>query len=148
MARLVEHPKTTREYETVVILRPDVLDEERSKVLDRVNATIARLSGHVLRYEDWGKRRLAYRIRKNSHGLYHYYQYLGFSDLVGELERNLRILEPVIKFMTVKLDEDVDPEQRKLEAVNEKSRAPKDTPDYSLGVDIDDEDLDELVDDD
>lgn len=146
MAFLVEHPKTVREYETVYILRPDVLDEDKAKVDARLTGIVSKLDGHILMQEEWGKRKLAYKIQKNTHGIYFYIRYLGFSDMVAEIERNLRILEPVIKYMTVKLGEDVDVEKRKAEAVNEGSCAPKETADYS-GVEIDDEDLDELVDD-
>ncbi len=146
MAYLVNHPKTVREYETVFILRSDVLDEERSKVLNRLNGIVEKLDGHILMQEEWGKRKLAYKIQKNAYGIYYYLRYLGYNDMVAEIERNLRILEPVIKYMTVKLGDDVDVEKRKAEAVNEGSCAPKDNVDYS-SVDIDDEDLDELVDD-
>lgn len=146
MALLVQHPKTVREYETVFILRSDVLDDERNKVLNRMTGIIEKLDGHLLMQEEWGKRKLAYKIQKSAYGIYYYLRYLGFNDMVAEIERNLRILEPVIKYMTVKLGDDVDVEKRKAEVVNEGSCAPKDTADYS-GVEIDDEDLDELVDD-
>ena len=146
MAFLVEHPKTVREYETVYILKGDVLDEERDKVTNRMTSIVERLEGTLLMQEEWGKRKLAYKIQKNAYGIYYYLRYLGYNDMVAEIERNLRILEPVIKYMTVKLGDDVDVEKRKAEAVNEGSCAPKDNVDYS-SVDIDDEDLDELVDD-
>ncbi|MBQ1926500.1 MAG: 30S ribosomal protein S6 [Proteobacteria bacterium] len=146
MAYLVNHPKTVREYETVFILRSDVLDEDRNKVLTRMSNIIEKLDGHILMQEEWGKRKLAYKIQKSAYGIYFYIRYLGYNDMVAEIERNLRILEPVIKYMTVKLGDDVDVEKRKAEAVNEGSCAPKDSADYS-SVDIDDEDLDELVDD-
>ena len=146
MAYLVNHPKTVKEYETVFILKSDVLDEDRKKVLDRLNGIIEKLDGTLLMQEEWGKRKLAYKIQKNAYGIYYYYRYLGYNDMVAEMERNLRILEPVIKYMTVKLGEDVDVEKRKEEASKIGSTAPKDTADYS-SVEIDDEDLDELVDD-
>lgn len=146
MANLVEHPKTIREYETVFILRSDILDDEHKKVLNRMSGIIEKLDGHILMQEEWGKRKLAYKIQKNSHGIYHYLRYLGYNDMVSEIERNLRILEPVIKYMTIKLGDDVDVDKRKEEVVNEGSCAPKETADYS-SVDLDDEDLDELADD-
>lgn len=146
MANLVEHPKTIREYETVFILRSDILDDEHKKVLNRMSGIIEKLDGHILMQEEWGKRKLAYKIQKNSHGIYHYLRYLGYNDMVSEIERNLRILEPVIKYMTIKLGDDVDVDKRKEEVVNEGSCAPKEAADYS-SVDLDDEDLDELADD-
>ena len=146
MAFLVEHPKTVREYETVFILRSDVLDEDRTKVLNRMSSIVEKLNGQILMQEEWGKRKLAYKIQKNAYGIYYYLRYLGYNDMVAEIERNLRILEPVIKYMTVKLGEDVDAEKRKEVAEKLGTCAPKDTADYS-SVEIDDEDLDELVDD-
>lgn len=146
MALLVQHPKTVKEYETVFILKPDIIEEERNKVIDRIDGIIQRLHGHLLLKEEWGKRKLAYKIMKNAYGIYYYYRYLGFNDLVAEIERNLRILEPVIKYMTVKLGEDVDIDERREEVQKHGSFAPKETADYS-SVDIDDDDLDELADD-
>lgn len=146
MALLVQHPKTIREYETVFILRSDVLDDERKKVLDRMNGIIEKLDGTLLMQEEWGKRKLAYKIQKSAYGIYYYFRYLGFNDMVAEIERNLRILEPVIKYMTVKLGDDVDVEKCKEESAKRTSCAPKDSADYSA-VEIDDDDLDELVDD-
>lgn len=146
MAKLVEHPKTIREYETVFILRSDILDDDHKKVLERMNGIIERLEGHILIQEDWGKRKLAYKIEKNSHGLYHYLRYLGYNDMVSEIERNLRILEPVLKYMTIKLDDDVDVDKRKEEIANEKSAVREDT-ENDANDDGKDNDLDELVDD-
>lgn len=146
MAFLVNHPKTVREYETVFILRSDVLDEDRTKVLNRMNNIIEKLDGQILMQEEWGKRKLAYKIQKSAYGIYYYLRYLGYNDMVAEIERNLRILEPVIKYMTVKLGDDVDVEKCKEEAAKVGSCAPKENADYS-SVEIDDEDLDELVDD-
>ena len=146
MAFIVNHPKTVREYETVFILRSDVLDEERTKVLNRMNGIIEKLDGTILMQEEWGKRKLAYKIQKSAYGIYYYLRYLGYNDMVAEIERNLRILEPVIKYMTVKLGDDVDVDKCKEEAAKIGSCAPKENADYS-GVEIDDEDLDELVDD-
>lgn len=146
MAFLVNHPKTVREYETVFILRSDVLDEERTKVLNRMSSIVEKLDGQILMQEEWGKRKLAYKIQKSAYGIYYYLRYLGYNDMVAEIERNLRILEPVIKYMTVKLGDDVDVEKCKEDAAKLGSCAPKENADYS-SVEIDDEDLDELVDD-
>jgi small subunit ribosomal protein S6 len=146
MAYLVNHPKTVKLYETVFILRSDILDEDRKKVLDRLHGIVEKLGGTLLIEEEWGKRKLAYKIDKSAYGIYFYIRYLGYNDMVAEIERNLRILEPVIKYMTVKLGEDVDVEKCKEDATKAGSTAPKDTADYS-SVEIDDEDLDELVDD-
>ncbi|MBH23828.1 MAG: 30S ribosomal protein S6 [Myxococcales bacterium] len=102
-----------REYETVFIMRPDATEEMTARVRERIDSVSERLGGHIINYDDWGKRKLAYEIRDRTaqrrlqKGLYVYMRYLGGNDLVPELERNFRLLEPVLRYMTIKLDEDV-----------------------------------------
>jgi len=101
--------KWAREYETIYILRPDVDADRQEKVVDRAKDVIARLDGTLTKLDNWGKRKLAYPIHKNSRGIFVYLKYVGFSDLVAELERNLRLIDEVVRFQTVLLEEDVDP---------------------------------------
>lgn len=101
-----------REYETIFILHPESKNDVVDSVANRCQDVLAKLDGKLLRAENWGRRRLAYPVRKNAKGIYIYLNYLGYQTLVAELERNLRVLDPVIKFMTVKVDEDVNPEAR------------------------------------
>jgi small subunit ribosomal protein S6 len=101
-----------REYETIFIVHPDAGTEVIDRVAGRCREVVGRLSGKLIKAENWGRRRLAYPVRKNSKGIYIYLRYLGYSDMVHEIERNLRMLDPVIKYMTVKIDEDVDPAAR------------------------------------
>ena len=101
--------KWAREYETIYILRPDVDSALAEKVIERARDVIARLDGTLTKLDNWGKRRLAYPIQKNSRGIFVYLKYVGFSDLVAELERNLRLFDEVVRFQTVLLSEDIDP---------------------------------------
>lgn len=98
-----------REYETIYILRPDVDNEAAEKIVERAKDVIARLDGTLTKLDNWGKRKLAYPIQKNTRGIFVYLKYVGFNDLVAELERNLRLLDEVVRFQTVLLDEDIDP---------------------------------------
>jgi small subunit ribosomal protein S6 len=98
-----------REYETIYILRPDVDNDVAEKVVDRAKDVIARLDGTLTKLDNWGKRRLAYPIQKNHRGIFVYLKYVGYGDLVAELERNLRLLDEVVRFQTVLLAEDIDP---------------------------------------
>ncbi|MGB5282904.1 MAG: 30S ribosomal protein S6, partial [Polyangiales bacterium] len=98
-----------REYETIYILRPNVDNDGAEKVIDRAKDVIARLDGTLTKLDNWGKRKLAYPIQKNSRGIFVYLKYVGFNDLVPELERNLRLLDDVVRFQTVLLAEDIDP---------------------------------------
>ncbi|MFW2390457.1 MAG: 30S ribosomal protein S6 [Polyangiales bacterium] len=98
-----------REYETIYILRPNVDNDAAEKIIDRAKDVISRLDGTLTKLDNWGKRKLAYPIQKNSRGIFVYLKYVGFGDLVAELERNLRLLDDVVRFQTVLLAEDIDP---------------------------------------
>ena len=106
------------EYETVYILRPGANDDVKTLARERVEGIVANAAGHTLKFDDWGSRRLAYRVRDSveskfyDQGVYQYFRYLAPRDVVAEIERNLRNIEPVIKFMTVKIEEDLIPEER------------------------------------
>ena len=111
MATTAAAPATrwAREYETIYILRSDVDSAGAEKVVDRAKDVIARLEGTLTKLDNWGKRKLAYPIRKSNRGIFVYLKYVGYSDLVAELERNLRLLDEVVRFQTVLLTEDIDP---------------------------------------
>lgn len=111
MATAAAAPKTqwAREYETIYILRPDVDNETAEKVVERARDVVKRLGGTLTKLDNWGKRRLAYPIEKNTRGIFVYLKYVGFGDLVAELERNLRLLDEVVRFQTVLLRKDIDP---------------------------------------
>ncbi len=113
-----------REYETIFIVHPDTQVDAIEQIAGRVTDAIDRLEGKLTRAENWGKRRLAYPVRKQAQGYYLYLRYLGYSDLVHEIERNLRMIEPVLKYLSVKIDEDVDPAARPV-SENEISFAPQ-----------------------
>jgi small subunit ribosomal protein S6 len=105
-----------REYETIYILRPTVKADEATKVADRMVEVIGRLNGKITQVDNWGSRKLAYKIAKFSRGIYVYVKYVGFSDVVAEIERNLRLLEPVIRFQTIVIREDVDMDAVEVDA--------------------------------
>ncbi|MEM7139334.1 MAG: 30S ribosomal protein S6 [Myxococcota bacterium] len=98
-----------REYETIYILRSDVDNDAAEKVVGRARDVIERLDGTLTKLDNWGKRRLAYPIRKSNRGIFVYLKYIGYGGLVAELERNLRLLDEVVRFQTVLLREDLDP---------------------------------------
>jgi small subunit ribosomal protein S6 len=116
---LADAPGKAREYETIFILTPDTPNDGIAKINDRVKGIVDSLGGNVLKVDNWGKRKLAYEVGKQLKGIYLYWQYLGTTGLVEELERNLRMLDPVIRYMTVKLDADVDPNVRPSEMDDE-----------------------------
>jgi small subunit ribosomal protein S6 len=92
-----------REYETIYVLRPDVEKARAEDIAARLRDVIAKGGGTLTRVENWGRRVLAYAVSRHKRGVYVYLRFLGRGDLVSELERNLRMLDTVIKFQTVKV---------------------------------------------
>ena len=150
-----DEPGTQREYETIFILRPDTTQDGITAVNHRVRAVIDQMNGKILKLDNWGKRKLAYEIRKQLKGIYLYWQYLGTSNTVSEIERNLRMLDAVIRYYTVKVDEDVDPAARPSgvdeETFNKAATTVPDEEELMTGAatlprfDEEDEDIDELM---
>src|SRR6478609_8380318 len=101
-----DEPGTQREFETIFILRPDTNQDGIQLVNTRVRSVIEAQGGKMLKLTNWGKRKLAYEIRKQLKGIYLYWRYLATSGVVEELERNLRMLDSVIRYYTVKVDAD------------------------------------------
>ena len=97
-----------REYETIYILKPDISPDDADKAQARVAEVIERLGGKLVKIDQWGKRKLAYKVARQKKGIYVVLKYVGYSDMVLELERNLRMTDTVIKHQTVLLDDDVD----------------------------------------
>jgi small subunit ribosomal protein S6 len=101
--------KSMRKYETFFIVDPDLSDDVVAAVDDKVKAVVTNNGGNVLNYTPWGKKKLAYPVKKRTRGLYVLMEYAGGSDLVAELERNMRLDERVLKFITVLLEDRYDP---------------------------------------
>ena len=101
-------PNTAREYETTYILRPNTPNEGVAEVSTRIRGIIEGMGGKVIKVDNWGKRRLAYEVAKERKGIYLYWQYLAQPGVVEETERNLRMLDSVIRYLTVKVDENID----------------------------------------
>ncbi|HEY8370826.1 MAG TPA: 30S ribosomal protein S6 [Thermodesulfobacteriota bacterium] len=92
-------------YELVFIVHPDRSDEEARKALERVKEVVTREGGEVLKVEEWGKRKLAYEIKKQTKGTYFLVHYNGTGAVLNEVERTLRISDDVLKYLTVVVDE-------------------------------------------
>jgi small subunit ribosomal protein S6 len=96
-----------RRYETVIIVPVDLQDDDISGLAERYRAIIANHKGLVMKVEKWGKRKLAYEIKKQNKGFYMLIDFAGESAVVNELERNLKIDDKILKFMTVKKNDHV-----------------------------------------
>ncbi len=95
-----------RKYETVIISDPDLQDQSRTELFDKIRNIIARENGILLYVDEWGSKKLAYEINKKQRGHYACMTYGGTGDLVKELERNLGLSDNVMKYMTILLSTD------------------------------------------
>jgi small subunit ribosomal protein S6 len=96
----------SRVYEVMFILRPDIAEEEIDKLIAGFSATVTNGGGAVKSTEKLGRRKLAYLVRKFADGFYVLLTIDASGPVVLELERRLRVTEPVIKFITVRIDEE------------------------------------------
>src|SRR5207249_1095059 len=110
MARTYE---TNRVYELMFIVRPDMVEEEQDKLISTLESAVSSSGGKVKSMERMGKRRLAYTVRRFHDGIYILLTVEGGGALIHELERRLRVTEPVIKFLTVRTDE----EEKRMERI-------------------------------
>ena len=99
-----------RTYELMFIVRPDLADEDVDKVVSTIETQVTSAGGAVKNVERMGKRRLAYLVRNFADGLYILFTIEGPGSAISEVERRLRVTEPVIKFITVRVDD----EQKRL----------------------------------
>ena len=96
----------SRLYEVMFIVRPDLEDEEADKLIESLTNTVKNGGGAVKSAEKMGRRKLAYNVRKFSDGSYVLLTIEATGPVVLELERRLRVTEQVIKFITVRMDEE------------------------------------------
>ena len=102
-----------RTYELMFIVRPDMTEEDQDKLISTLETAVTSSGGQVKNMEKMGKRRLAYTVRRFHDGMYMLLTFEGSGGLVHELERRLRVSEPVIKFLSVRIDE----EQKRLNKI-------------------------------
>ncbi|MBM4387498.1 MAG: 30S ribosomal protein S6 [Deltaproteobacteria bacterium] len=99
-----------KKYETIVIVKTELSQEAQKKFRERFLALVDKHGGREIRFEVWGKRKLAYSIKNNSKGIYYCIVYLSDNKFVSEFTRVLKITDYVLRFMTVNLLDNVDPE--------------------------------------
>jgi len=97
-----------RNYEIIFIVRPDVTEEDVDKLIAQMEGVVAGTKGKLEKVEKMGRRRLAYRVAKQREGIYVLFRLQGAGDTVKEFERRLKVMDTVIKYMTVRIDEDLE----------------------------------------
>jgi small subunit ribosomal protein S6 len=93
-----------RQYETGFVLSPALSEEETTQFVQQMAEIVAQKKGQMVKQDVWGKRRLAYPIKKFQEGVYVFFTYDGPGDIAGELERRFKQTDAVIRFMTVVKD--------------------------------------------
>ena len=93
-----------RMYETIIIVQPELGDEELKGLSAKIQEIIASMKGDYKRLEDWGVRKLAYPINKFVRGRYYYLRFDGDAALIAELERRLRLDDKVVRYQSVKIE--------------------------------------------
>jgi small subunit ribosomal protein S6 len=114
-----------RRYETFIIMNPDLSEDQRLSVVERVKEIMAQMGGFLVRIDEWGSRKLAYTIAKKERGYYVRFDFCGSGQLVNEMERFFRIDERVLKHMSVLLDAQPNLERIKEEMAKAEADAQK-----------------------
>lgn len=96
-----------RQYELVYILSPDATEQEITDLHAQIESIIARYQGELVRTENWGRRRLAFRIGKHREGTYVLEVFKGSGELTKELDRRLKVIDNVIRHLCVRVDEEL-----------------------------------------
>lgn len=111
-------------YETIYVLKPSISDTDLAAINQKIDNVISKFEGNLAGRDDWGNRELAYPIEENTNGRYCVIHYTGKRGVVEEIERHFKILENVIRFITVALPMDYDYEKLKKQilAVEEEVR--------------------------
>lgn len=97
-----------RHYETTYILRPNLGEEQFSEIIDRTNTIVTDDKGAIVAFDRWGMKKLAYEIKKETQGYYVYMNYAAPGSTIQEIERIFRIDDRVLRYLTVKLADEID----------------------------------------
>jgi len=93
-----------QKYESAILFDPELPEERRKEFLAKLAGVISRFQGEVLKQDDWGIRKLAYQIQKKSNAYYTFLVYSGERGVVEELERNLKIFDGAVRYMTSRVE--------------------------------------------
>ncbi|QUH29478.1 30S ribosomal protein S6 [Vallitalea guaymasensis] len=92
-------------YELAVVINGKVETEVKEAALEKIKGYIERFGGTIGEIDDWGKRRLAYEIDKVKEGYYYFIKFQSSSDAPAEIEKRIRIMEPVLRFLFKRLED-------------------------------------------
>src|SRR5206468_10358947 len=89
-------------YESIFIVRPSLSDEDTNKLIEKMKGVVAKAGATLLKSENWGKKRLAYEVKREPNGTFVYLHFRSEGGVVSELERSYRLEDSVLKFLTVR----------------------------------------------
>jgi small subunit ribosomal protein S6 len=112
-----------RNYETIFVVNPTLGEEEYKEVLKKYSTLVERQKGILVRIEEWGVQRLAHAVKRFDKGSFVLMNYCGPSGVTSELERDLKLDDRIFRFQTVKIAEDVDP-QEPIQKEKDKKKEP------------------------
>lgn len=108
------------EYEFTYITKADIPEAEKAKVISKYETVLTTAGGQILKKDDWGVKRLAYPIKRQYRGHYWHYDFVTKPENITEAERLMRIDENVLRYLSIKVGEEVDIAKRKVELAKKK----------------------------
>jgi len=112
-----------REYEFTIISNAQLNEQDTDKLLDRYEKIFTAEGGEVIRKDSWGSKKLAFGMKNHYRGIYTCYDYVGTPANLAETERLMRIDDDVLRYMSIRLGQDVDVEERKAEIAKAEAKA-------------------------
>ena len=93
-------------YESLFIIRPSLTDEETTALIDKMKGVAEKSGANFMKAENWGRRKLAYEVKRERKGTYAYFYFRGPGNVVGDLERAYRLEDSIVKFLSVRLEKE------------------------------------------
>src|SRR5579883_929066 len=101
-----------QQYESIFIVRPSLSDEDTNKIIDKMKGVLEKSGATLLKFENWGKKKLAYEVKRERKGMFVYFHFASPGNAVAELERSYRLEDSVIKFLNVRRELEAHPLQQ------------------------------------
>ena len=120
-----------RNYEVVFIAAPNIAGEELDGFIDHIQAVVESKNGKVVKVDNWGKKSLAYKIKKFREGYYVVLTIDGDGSAIAELERRFRVTDYIIRFISVRIDEDLK-RSEKIKSARQKKAGKQPTPEVPV----------------
>jgi small subunit ribosomal protein S6 len=112
-----------KRYETIYVANSNLEDDALEEVFAKFSDIIEKKKGSIVKTDDWGKRKLAYEVKRFDKGHYVLLDFCGFPEVVAELERNLKLDDRILKYMTVKIADEVEPTDISIETKEKKDES-------------------------